>query len=211
MKQLNPSISIIDNLSKVKEFHIKTGQNKIIFIILINNKNQSGDVKIIIEGQNTSVQILGAIIGSGDQQIKLYTFQDHQKPDSVSDLFIKSVLFDESHFQYEGLIKIEKDAQKSNAYQKNQNLLIGQKAWADSRPKLEILANDVRCTHGATIGKINEEEIYYLNTRGLNRQNAQRLIIKGFLQNVIDRVPDENIKIKLMKKIENKLNQMFKN
>ncbi|MBI2611548.1 SufD family Fe-S cluster assembly protein [Candidatus Gottesmanbacteria bacterium] len=205
------SISIIDRLQKEEELYVKSGEDKIIFIILTDNNNQEGAVKIYIDGSNSNVQILGTIIGSGKQQIKLYTFQDHIKKESVSDLLIKSVLFDEARLAYEGLIKIEKDAQKSNAYQKNQNLLIGKSAWADSRPKLEILANDVRCTHGATIGKINEEEIFYLATRGLERKLAEKLIIKGFLQEVVNKVTDVNIKIDLEKKIEYKIDQLLKN
>lgn len=203
------SVTIIEDLGEKKEFHIKSGEYKTIFIIVTDKKDQSGDIKVFIDGSRASVQILGAIIGSGKQKIHLHTFQYHKEKESISDLFIKSVLFDEARLAYEGLIKIEKDAQKSNAYQKNQNLLIGKKAWADSRPKLEILANDVRCTHGATIGKLNEEEIYYLNTRGLSQNRAGSLIIKGFLHEVIDRVVDEKIKIELEKKIEYKIDSLW--
>lgn len=209
MKKLSSSIEIINNLSEKNEVHIKSGEDKVIFILVTENANQDGRVEVYIDGKNANVQILGAIIGSRKQQIKLYTYQDHKEKEGVSDLFIKAVLFDESRFAYEGMIKIEKGAQKSNAYQKNQNLLIGEKAWADSRPGLEILANDVRCTHGATIGKINNEEIYYLNTRGLTKSDAEKLIIKGFLQEVIERVPDEQMKIELEQRIEYKIEEIL--
>ena len=120
-------------------------------------------------------------------------------------------MFDKSRFHYEGLIKIEKGAQKSNAYQKNQNLLLSDKAWAESKPYLEILANDVRCTHGATIGQIDREQLYYLSTRGLTEKEASKLLITGFCQDILDRLPDEKLKASLMKKIETKINLLLSN
>lgn len=200
---------IIDKLKINQQFTVSDRENKTFIIFLIENKVQNGDVKIIINGEKANVQILGIIIGSGKQKIELYTLQDHIKPESVSDLFIKSVLFEEAKFYYKGLIKIEKDAQKSNAYQKNQNLLLSSKAWADSRPYLEILANDVRCTHGATIGQIDKNQLYYLQTRGLDQQAATHLIVEGFYQEVLDRIPDEKIRKNLEEKINKKIRDLL--
>ncbi|MBI4067440.1 SufD family Fe-S cluster assembly protein [Candidatus Gottesmanbacteria bacterium] len=200
---------IIDKLKKGQEFNVFDAEKKIFLIFLTDANNQHGDVKIQIQGKNAHVQILGLIIGSGDQQIKLYTFQDHQQKESVSDLFIKSVLFDKSRFHYEGLIKIEKGAQKSNAYQKNQNLIMSPQAWAESKPYLEILANDVRCTHGATIGRLDKEQLYYLETRGLSEKEATTLLVQGFCQDILDRLPDKNIKDKLQEKIEKKVRNLL--
>src|SRR3989344_8654989 len=101
------NIIIVDKLIKNQEYFVKNGENKIFLIFLTEEINQQGDLKISIKGKNANVQILGIIIGSGDQQIKLYTFQDHQEKESTSDLFIKSILFDKSRFHYEGIIKIE--------------------------------------------------------------------------------------------------------
>ncbi len=204
-------ITIISALSKTQEFIVDDKENKIYLIFLINETNQQGDIKISIKGKNAHVQILGIIIGSGDQQVKLYTFQDHQAKESTSDLFIKSILFDKSRFHYEGLIKIEKGAQKSNAYQRNQNLLLSDKAWAESKPYLEILANDVRCTHGATIGQIDREQLYYLSTRGLTQEEASKLLIRGFCQDILDRVPDKNLRSKLESKISTKIEKLLPN
>jgi Fe-S cluster assembly protein SufD len=86
------------------------------------------------------------------------------------------------------MIRVEEDAQKTNAYQENRNLLLSEKAHADSIPGLEILANDVRCTHGATIGKVDRDQLFYLMARGLPRNEAERLIVRGFFEEILDRI-----------------------
>lgn len=202
-------VVVINKLIKNQEFQVSDSENKTFVILLLDGLEQLGDVKINIAGKNANVQILGIIVGYGKQKINLYTLQDHFQPNSVSDLFIKSVLFDEAKLNYSGLIKIEKKAQKSNAYQKNQNLLMSPSAWADSRPYLEILANDVRCTHGATIGKVDSNQLYYLATRGLNEVEATKLIVSGFYQEIINRIPNRKIQLDLEKKIDNKINSLL--
>lgn len=204
-------VILIDDFNKDKEFTVKNNEDVTFVIFLNSTKDQNGKVLVKVAGSNANVQILGMIIADGNQKVNLYTLQEHLKEKSVSDLLIKSALFGNSKLYYEGLIKIAKDAQKSNAYQKNQNLLLGEKAWADSRPKLEILANDVRCTHGATIGKINQEVLYYLKTRGISESKAESLVIEGFFQEVLSRIPDSKIKAKLEKAIITKINQILLN
>lgn len=198
---MNSSTIIIDKLLKNQEFMVGDSETKTFVIFLADKKNQIGKLKVIIKGNKSNVAILGIIVGSGKQKIDLYTLQDHLKPESISDLFIKSVLFDEAKFNYQGLIKIEKGAQKSNAYQKNQNLLMSPHAWADSRPYLEILANDVRCTHGATVGKIDRDQLYYLQTRGLSTKEATQLIIEGYCNEVLERIPNDKIRDEINKKL----------
>ena len=92
------------------------------------------------------------------------------------------------------MIRVEPDAQKTNAYQENRNLLLSPNAHADSIPGLEILANDVRCTHGATLGQVDREQLFYLMTRGLSRAEAERLIVRGFFQDVLDRIELEPVR-----------------
>ncbi|MCL4338699.1 SufD family Fe-S cluster assembly protein [Patescibacteria group bacterium] len=203
------SIVIIDKLRKNQQFIVDDERQKTFFILLDCGKDESGDVNINIKSESANVQILGIVLGYGKQKIEMSTLQKHLKPKGVSDLFIKSVLFDESKFYYRGLIKIEKDAQKSNAYQKNQTLLMSRRSWADTRPYLEILANDVRCTHGATVGKLDENQLYYLSTRGIERGMATKLLISGFLQDVVDRIPQEDVRKRVEGKIEQKVNQLL--
>src|SRR3990167_2819936 len=203
------STVVIDHLRTDQQFIVVDNEKKTFVIILTGEKDEDGEVKIIIKGKKTEVQILGIIIGQGKQKINLYTLQDHLKPESKSDLLIKSVLFDEAKFYYQGLIRIEKDAQKSNAYQKNQNILMSPQSWADSKPYLEIKANDVRCTHGATVGKLNNDELFYLESRGLSVKEATKLLLEGFFNDVWMRLEDKKIKNKLAQTINNKLTNLL--
>lgn len=203
------NIVIIDKLKKDQEFVVGNNENKTFVILLLDGETQTGDVNIKIKGSKANVQILGLILGFGEQKIDLYSFQDHVKAQSVSDLFIKSVLFDRAKFYYRGLIKIEKNAQKSNAYQKNQNLLLSKSAWADSRPYLEILANDVRCTHGATVGKIDNEQLYYLQSRGLGIVAATQMIVEGYCSEVLDRIGNDKIRRQLQEKVSKNLKSLL--
>ena len=208
-KLINKDLIVIDRLKINQEFSVNSNEDKTFVILLTGENDQEGDIKINIKGKKAYVKILGAIIGSGKQKIHLRTLQDHFQPESVSDLLIKAVLFDSSRFNYEGLIRIEKDAQKSNAYQKNQNILMSPQSWADSKPYLEIKANDVRCTHGATVGKLNNDELFYLESRGLSVKEATKLLLEGFFNDVWMRLEDKKIKNKLAQTINNKLTNLL--
>lgn len=205
----NNAIVIIDKLKSDQVFVVKDHEKKTFVIIMIDGKSGQGEIKIIITGKNANVQILGLILGYEEQKIELFTLQEHQKPQSISDLYIKSVLFDKAKLKYSGLIKIDKNAQKSNAYQKNQNLLMSDTSWADSRPYLEILANDVRCTHGATVGQPDDQQIYYLKTRGLTGIEAKKLLVDGFFKDILLRIPQEKIRVALEKKISYKVGRLM--
>lgn len=202
-------VILIDDLKADKKYFVDDGERKAFLIFLTGKKDYSGDVKVIIKGKDADVQILGVIIGAGKQKINLYTLQEHEKERSISDLFIKSVLFEEARLNYQGLIKIDKYAQHSNAYQKNQNILMSKTAWADSRPYLEILANDVRCTHGATVGRLDENQLYYLKTRGLGQDSAKKLLLNGFFQEIFDRISDNQLVDQLVNQTKKSLSEFL--
>ena len=111
--------------------------------------------------------------------------------------FGKNVLQDQSKAIFSGLIRVDPEAQHTNALQTNRNLLLSKEAEADSLPGLEILANDVRCTHGATTSRLNQEELFYLLSRGIKKKNAESLICLGFLEEILDKIPDENLAKKI--------------
>jgi Fe-S cluster assembly protein SufD len=129
--------------------------------------------------------ITGILIGTEHTKQILHTMQIHTAPNTTSDLLVKTVLSDHASSFYDGGIRIEKSAQKSDAYQKNENLLLSDHAFAESKPSLEILANDVRCSHGATMGPINEEQLWFLTSRGISKKQAEELIVAGFIQDAL--------------------------
>jgi Fe-S cluster assembly protein SufD len=159
------------------------------------------DVEVELLGRGAHSDMLGLIFAEGSQQFDYHTLQGHRSPDTRSDLLFKAALDDESHSVYTGVIIIDKGAQRSDAYQANRNLLLGANARADTEPKLEIEADDVRCTHGATVGPIDEEQLFYLQSRGLDVDSASRLVVDGFFQDVLDRVGDPRVTDPLREKV----------
>src|SRR5207237_10580728 len=130
------------------------------------------------------------------------TGQEHIAPSSESEFAMKGALRENASAVWRGMIRVEENAQKTNAYQENRNLLLSDKAHAASIPGLEIMANDVRCTHGATLGKVNREDLFYLMARGLSRAEAERLIVRGFFQDVLDRIEVEPVRQALGEALE---------
>jgi Fe-S cluster assembly protein SufD len=141
-----------------------------------------------LAGQGATSRVTGAYFADKSQHLDYDTYQEHIAPNTTSDFAFKGALRDSARTVWRGMIRVEEDAQKTNAYQENRNLLLSPDAHADSIPGLEILANDVRCTHGATLGRIDRDELFYCMARGLSRAEAERLIVRGFFQDVLDRI-----------------------
>jgi len=147
-----------------------------------------------LAGPGATSRVTGAYFADATQHLDYDTFQEHIAPNTTSDFAFKGALRDSARTVWRGMIRVEKDAQKTNAYQENRNLLLSKDAHADSIPGLEILANDVRCTHGATLGRIDRDELFYCMARGLSRAEAERLIVRGFFQDVLDRIELEPVR-----------------
>jgi Fe-S cluster assembly protein SufD len=156
-------------------------------------------------GAGARAFVHGFMFGDQRQHFDLHTLQKHLAEQTTSDLFIKSALKDRARSVYQGMIQVARGAQRTDAYQANRNLLLSDTARADSIPGLEILANDVRCTHGATVGTVDAEQMYYLMTRGLPRNDAQRLVVEGFFAPVLDRIPLESVREQLRGMIQAKI------
>ena len=152
--------------------------------------SKKGKVRIEndLAGQGATSRVTGAYFADGAQHLDYDTLQEHIAPNTTSDFAFKGALRDEATAVWRGMIRVEPDAQKTNAYQENRNLLLSKTAHADSIPGLEILANDVRCTHGATLGQVDRDQLFYLMARGLSRSEAERLIVRGFFADVLDRI-----------------------
>jgi Fe-S cluster assembly protein SufD len=171
--------------------------------------SKKGKVRIEndLAGQGATSRVTGAYFADGDQHLDYDTLQEHQAPNTTSDFAFKGALRDAATAVWRGMIRVEPDAQKTNAYQENRNLLLSEKAHADSIPGLEILANDVRCTHGATLGQVDREQLFYLMARGLSRGEAERMIVRGFFQDVLDRIELEPVREALGAALEARIPQ----
>ena len=155
-----------------------------------------------LNGPGATSRVTGAYFADGDQHLDYDTFQEHIAPSTESDFKFKGALRENAHAVWRGMIRVEPDAQKTNAYQENRNLLLSPTAHADSIPGLEIRANDVRCTHGATLSQVDRDELFYCMARGLSRGEAERLIVRGFYQEIFDRIEFEPVRDALQTALE---------
>ncbi|MDP6447575.1 MAG: Fe-S cluster assembly protein SufD [Pirellulaceae bacterium] len=144
------------------------------------------DVALIGPGANC--QVNGVMFTEGKQHLSYHTLQHHEAPHCRSDFLYKSALQDKSRTVWRGMIKVDPAAQRTDGYQRNDNLLLSERARADSIPGLEIEADDVRCTHGSTSGRVDDELIFYTQCRGYTRREAVRIIVSGFFQQIFDRI-----------------------
>lgn len=143
-------------------------------------------------------------VAQGDQEFDQRTFQSHDAPNAVSDLLYKNALLDSSRTIFSGMIQVAKDAQQTDAYQTNRNLLLSPAADANSLPGLEIKANDVKCSHGATTGQLDPEELFYMMQRGIPKRVAQQLMVFGFFEEVIEKFEDPEIQESVRKLVQSK-------
>jgi len=150
--------------------------------------NLSGKYNFNIKASGINLDISGVFIGNEKNNFTLQTFQNHIAPKSKSNLLIKGVFYDQAKFNYQGMIRIEKQAQQSHAYQKNQNILISDDCVVSSKPDLEILADDVFCTHGSTTGQLDKDQLLFLQMRGLSKKQAQLCLVDGFVSEIVDKI-----------------------
>jgi Fe-S cluster assembly protein SufD len=160
-----------------------------------------------LTGQGATSRVTGAYFADGDQHLDYDTYQLHVAPSTTSDFAFKGALRDTATAVWRGMIRVEKDAQRTNAYQENRNLMLSPTTHAVPIPGLEILANDVRCTHGATVGQVDREQLFYLMARGLSRGEAERLIVRGFFSDVLDRIELEPVREALGEALEARIPQ----
>jgi Fe-S cluster assembly protein SufD len=142
-----------------------------------------------LQGASGTSRLRAAFIGRNDQMLDFRTLQDHRAPHTTSDLLFMGAVADRAHSVYSGLIRVRRGAVKSDAMQTNHNLVLDEGAHADSVPNLDIEENDVKCSHGSTVGPVDEDQRYYLESRGIDPDMAERLIVGGFFENIADQVP----------------------
>lgn len=147
------------------------------------------DLGVRLEGDGASSEVVGLYFGEGSQTLDYRMLITHVGRSTSSDVFLKGAVEDEAQSVFTGLLRIEKDAQKTSTFETNRNLVLSDNAKAHSVPNLEILCDDVVCGHGSSVGPLEEEHLYYLQSRGLGKERAERLLIKGFFREVIDRLP----------------------
>lgn len=191
--------TIVDEDANVKTIAINLGAKAARF------ENQ-----VTLDGPNAASNHYSLSVADKSQEFDQRTFQEHKGPHTTSDLLYKNVLMDESKTIFSGMIKVHPTADKTDAYQTNRNLLLSEEAVANSLPGLEIEANDVKCSHGATSGKLDEKELFYMLSRGISKKQAQELLVFGFLEEILDKIENPALVSGLREIVEKKLSKSLK-
>ena len=214
----------VEKYALLKLFHINKLNNKDLNYNLIQTKVMENanfeefilsdsssffktDIECDLKENNSSGFVNGAILGQNDQHHEIKTNIKHIGQTTKSYQKIKSVLNKNSKAVFQGKIYVDKNAQKTNGYQLSKAILLDENSEFDSKPELEIYADDVKCSHGSTSGSLDENSIFYLMSRGLSRKDAKKILIQGFLADAIETVTNNEIKKFLLKKIEKSLNE----
>jgi Fe-S cluster assembly protein SufD len=176
-----------------------------LFSVTLGGRFSKTRVEASLVGQGAEAELKAIYFAAGQQFFDFHTLQDHQVGNTRSDLLFKGALQDTARTVYAGLIRIEKGAARSDAYQANRNLVLSDHAKATSIPMLEIDNNDVRCTHGATVGPVDPQHLFYLRSRGIPEQTAKRMIVQGFFGDVLDRIPFEHARNLIEADLESRL------
>ena len=166
-----------------------------------------GEIETLLAGPGGEAEMFGLVVGNRRQHLDHRTFHYHQAPHTRSNLLYKGVLRDRARSIFVGRIVVPREAQQTESYQANRNLLLTERARADSLPVLEILANDVRCTHGASVGPVDEDQLFYLMSRGIPRPIAKQMLVEGFIEPVVDQVPLPDLREYLRKAVADRVGE----
>lgn len=159
------------------------------------------NLNIVLEGEFIETHLNGLYLTNGSQVIDNHTLVDHRKPNCNSNELYKGIIEDKSTATFNGKIYVRKDAQKTNAFQSNKNILLSDDGTINTKPQLEIYADDVKCSHGTSTGKLDEDKIFYLRTRGLSADNAKKLLMHAFASEVVDEIRIEELRAYVEEKI----------
>jgi len=191
---------LLDHKSNKEPKVIEINNNEELQYVIIAKddfiKNISFEIK-----QNAKLEVLGIFLGDKNNKCEINMVQHHKSPNSNSTCTFKTILKNQSHFKFNGMIKIDKIATETNAYLTQNTLILSDEAKNTSVPSLEINADSVQASHSATTGKVSEEELFYLTSRGLSKQEAEDLIISGFISSVIEKITDKKIQNQVSKLI----------
>ena len=179
------------------------------FQLVDGSKLGRSDICVQLDGENAQCNINSLTLSKNNQHIDNNIIVNHNSPQTHSTQFVKSILFDTSTGVFNGRTVVHENAQKITAQQTNKNILLSKKAKMNANPQLEIYADDVKCSHGSTTGQIDEDALFYLQSRGINKQDAMELMVTGFANEVLDKIPHPEIKKAIYTEFTVKLNRLM--
>jgi FeS assembly protein SufB len=205
MQDLGQNVWTITNKNAV---HEKDGSTTWVLADL-GSRVMLSDIGIGLSGNGSAGELVGVFFTDHDQRYSLNTLSNHAATATNAETLVKGVLTDESRVEFIGMIRVQPKAQQTASFLSDHTLLLSQKCRAESIPSLEIGANEVSASHGATTGKIDEEQLFYLMVRGIPREEAERIIVQGFFEPVLQRIPFENLRTRLRRSIVRRMSGSF--
>lgn len=173
--------------------------------VSLSGRMVRNNLNMVMEAEHGESHMYGLSLLAGESLVDNHTIVDNVKPHCLSNELYKAVLDDASTGVFNGKIFVRKDAQKTNAYQSNKNILVGEKASANTKPQLEIFADDVKCSHGCTVGRLDEEAMFYLRARGLGEASARALLLHAFAVDILDKISHEPLRRHVDKRVSQRL------
>ena len=176
---------VVDGVCSL-EFYVESSATLTCLFAIIDAQVANINLSIVLVGSHARAIVRGIYVLDTAQHITITTRQHHQAPHTTSDLLINGILGDSAYVHYHGTIAVDQDAKKTQASQINKNILLSRAARVNSKPTLEVLTHDVRCTHGSAVGYFDEQVLLYIQSRGLTREQAQHVVLQGFFAQVVD-------------------------
>ena len=191
MNSIMTEVVILSGGQVTRNIEVQSGQRKDLVFLMYPGVNCDVKLDVILAGEGAEANIYGAYVCGGDERVKFAVDMHHNLPHCNSRQLFKGIAGGASRVDFYGKIIVAQDAQKTEAYQENHNILLSDDARVDTKPQLEIYADDVKCSHGATIGRLNEEEQFYMRSRGISLEDAKVLQMISFIAPVLENIPDE--------------------
>ena len=204
-------VIIVSDGQLIRDIEVQSGQRKDMVLLMFPGVSCDIRLDVRLTGEGAEANVYGAYVCGGEEKVKIAVDMHHEMPHCNSRQLFKGIAGGVSKVDFYGKIIVAQDAQRTEAYQENHNILLTDGAKVDTKPQLEIYADDVKCSHGATIGRLNEEEQFYMRSRGISLEDAKVLQMISFVAPVLENIPDESQREALAAQLEESIRNIVKN
>ena len=204
-------VIIVSDGQLIRDIEVQSGQRKDMVLLMFPGVSCDIRLDVRLTGEGAEANVYGAYMCGGEEKVKIAVDMHHDMPHCNSRQLFKGIAGGVSKVDFYGKIIVAQDAQRTEAYQENHNILLTDGAKVDTKPQLEIYADDVKCSHGATIGRLNEEEQFYMRSRGISLEDAKVLQMISFVAPVLENIPDESQREVLAAQLEESIRNIVKN
>ena len=203
-------VIVVSEGNLARSIEVQPGQRKDMVLLILPGVSYNLKMDVTLAGEGAEANIYGAYVCGSDEKVRIAVDMHHDHPHCNSRQLFKGIAGGTSKVDFYGKIIVAQDAQKTEAYQENHNILLSDGAKVDTKPQLEIYADDVKCSHGATIGRLNEEEQFYMRSRGISLEDAKVLQMISFIAPVLENIPDESRREAMASEIESQIRNIIR-